>query len=522
MRGYCFTRICHLLLRCSAWGLVVACSDQASKADDPAEPVQVRAEPQGFEPADPDTGVDWHSWNASVFHEARESQKPVLLYVARFGCDGLFSGDDPLARWQAQTRFVSVKIDPDRQPAIARRYAAAGCPSLSILRDTGEEIVRATDIRTENVPLLLRRIHEHLRKRPDVVDKELQEAHRVSGQVDGHKLSVEAVEAAVVSAYDTQYGGFGGPQKFPETQVLALLQELAQSRNNPRSGAMVERTLDALLASPLWANTEMNRSVLAQSHTPDWRTPRYEAHAADQAGLLIVLGRAANHSANYRQAGQQLFDVIRTEWFDENAGAFRARRIGESGVDSVWADTLMLADANALLIRACLQAGTALGRQQVATDMAERAAATLQARFITAAGAVRHTPEAGASVGLLRDQMLVALALEEVSAQTQIQTKREAFVASAQRVRRWAEEHLWDDERGTYLDAVPIAWLHTWTDMSDDSDDRAPSGQAVAAEAALAAGDTTRAARILGRASLSAPADRRHAAMARQLLRLTP
>lgn len=486
--------------------MLAACSEQESGQAITAEPVVEAIPGRITPPSDPDSGVDWRTWSVETFEAARRLQRPVLLYAARAGCDGLFAGDDPLARWYAETRYIPVRIDPDRHPAVARRYAAAGCPSLSILLESGQEIVRATDIRRENVPLLLSRIHRHLQKRPVVVKKEAEQnrAARQSGR--RHGVSVAAVQAAVVAAYDSHFGGFGGPFKFPETQVLAFLQELTTSGGHDDAARMVGRTLDGLLASPLWSG-----EVKAMSHTPDWQSPRYEAFAADQAGLLMVLGRAAEGSANYRRAGQQLFDTIATQWYDREGQAFRSRRLaGPADVT----DLVIHADANALLIRACLQTGEVLDRQATARSQAVAAGETLLEHLVAADGAVRHTQVDAAPVGLLRDQMLVALAFGDLARHT----GRDDFAAGALKVRRWADDHLWDDRSGAFADAPARSWPASWDAAFDDSDDRGPAGTAAAGEALAAAGDTLRALRVLRGKRLYAAADRRHSASARQLL----
>ena len=457
-------------------------------------------------PADPDTGVHWRPWSAASFAMARKLQRPVLLYTSRIGCGGLFAGDDPLARWLAETRYIPVRIDPERYPAVARRYATAGCPSLSILLNTGEEVVRATDIRRENVPLLLARIQQHLQKRPEVVDKQMQDARR---PLPRFALSVAAVEAAVVDAYDTLYGGFGGPVKFPETQVLAFLQQLAQQPGQQHAARMVQRSLDGLLASPLW-----DGSVGALSHTPDWKTPRYEAYAADQAGLLLVLARAAGGSANYRRAGQQLFDVIRAEWFDADTGFFHSRRLAGAQSEAGWMDPILQADANALLIGACLQAAGDLDRLTPARQQAESAGEAILQHLVSAEGAVTHAMVEDAPVGLLRDQMLVALAFGELATHT----GREDFANAAVRVRQWADANLWDVIANQYADAPARSWPESWSEIADDSDDRAPSAMAVAVEALLVAGDPLRARQIVYGSVLQTAPDRRHAALARQAL----
>lgn len=475
--------------------LLVACSG-VEPAGVPSQAKQVVPEEPSQVVADPDSGVDWQRWSAEAFAAADRQQRPVLLYTSRTGCSGLFAGDDPLARWQAETRYIPVRIDPDRHPAVVRRYAAAGCPSLSILLADGREIVRATDIRRQNVPLLLSRMHEHLQKRRAVVEKEVEEAPPPAYV---HALSAAAVRAAIVVAYDSSYGGFGGPFKFPEAEVLLFLQELRPEMDHGGAGRMVQRTLDGLLASPLW-----DGDVLAMSYSPDWQSPRSEAYAADQAGLLIVLARAATGSVNYLRAGQQLFDTIARDWFDVDRGAFLSRR----------PEPLIQADVNALLIRACLKTGKILDRKATAQHQAVAAGEVLLEQLVAADGAVAHVASGPAAVGLLRDQMLVALAFDDLTRLT----GREEFARAAHRVRVWTDEHLWDESAGVFADAAPQSWPASWTAIPDDTDDRMPSGLALAAEALAAAGDTTRALRILQGTRLLIPADRRHAAAARQLL----
>lgn len=487
--------------------LLAACSEQESGQTTPELAVEAVAG-QIQAPPDPDSGVDWRPWSAEAFAAARRLQRPVLLYAARTGCDGLFGGDDPLARWYAETRYIPVRIDPDRHPAVARRYAAAGCPSLSILLESGQEIVRATDIRRENVPLLLSRIDRHLQKRPGVVEKAAARDRAARSPAHRHAVNVAAVRAAAVAAYDTLYGGFGGPFKFPETQVLAFLQELTTNRGHDGAARMVGRTLDGLLASPLWSG-----DVQAMSHTPDWQTPRHEAFAADQAGLLVVLGRAAEGSANYRRAGQQLFDAIAADWYDAQRRAFRSRRL-TGPADPGWTAPVIQADANALLIRACLQTAPILDREATARRQAVAAGETLLEHLVAADGAVYHAQGEDAPAGLLRDQMLVALAFGDLARLT----GRDDFSAGALRVRRWADDHLWDERSGAFADGPARSWPASWDAGFDDDDDRGPAGTALAAEALAAAGDTLRALRVLHGKRLHAPADRRHAASARQLL----
>ena len=454
---------------------------------------------------DPDSTVAWQSWGHAAFDRARARDVPVLLYVSGPGCGGLFAGDERVAAWNAETRFLPVRIDPERQPHVARRYAPAGCPSISVLDSAGREVVRATDIPADNVTRLLTRIHHHRRRDPSRL-----RVPPPPAAARRHRLSVERVHAAVVSDYDERFGGFGRTHKFPEPQVIAFLQAWESRRGDPEAGRMARHTLDALLASPLWTP----RGVLSYSHTPDWRTPRREMSGAAQAGLLRVL--AASDSSAHRQAAGTLFEILRGDWYDEDRGVFRTRRLRASD-GRWWSDPTVYSGDNLLLIRALLGAGAALGREAAARETAAAAGGFLLRECLDADGRVRRDDGPEAAAGLLSDQMLASLAFGDLARHG----GRDDFADAARKALGWADRHLWDEAAGAYADApdpdAPEAWPRRY---ALDGDGRRPAGQALAVEALLAAGETERARRILEGLRYPVPPARPQASMAALLLSL--
>ncbi len=454
---------------------------------------------------DPDSAVAWRSWGPAAFDDARRRGMPVLLYVSGPGCGGLFAGDEGVAAWNAETRFLPVRIDPERQPHVARRYAPAGCPSISVLDSTGREVVRATDIPADNVTRLLTRVHHHRRQDPSRL-----RVPPPPAAARRHRLSAKSVHAAVLSDYDERFGGFGGPHKFPEPQVIAFLQAWADLHADPEARRMARHTLDAVLASPLWSS----RGVLAYSHTPDWTTPRREMSGAAQAGLLRVL--AASDSSSHRQAAGTLFEILRRDWYDADRGVFRTRRLGASD-GRWWSDPTVYSGDNLLLIRVLLGTGAALGREAAAREMAAAAGDFLLRECLDADGRVRRDdgPESGA--GLLSDQMLASLAFGDLGRHS----GRDDFADAARKALGWADRHLWEATAGAYADApdpaAPGAWPRRY---ALDDDGRRPAGQALAVEALLAAGETDRARRIVEGLRYPVPPARPQASMATLLLRL--
>jgi uncharacterized protein YyaL (SSP411 family) len=507
MGSYCFPTTFDAfrpVLRPLVLGITIALASCAEQPDEPAlPPVDPVAVTRPW--TDPDTSVSWQAWGPSLFAAARERQLPILLYVSGPGCGGLFAGDG-LAPWQAQTRFLPTRVDPDRRPDLTRRFAPAGCPSISILDDSGREMVRATDIPVANVAILLTRVHDHLRKRPEALIGVSPGGSDVSRRVE--VLSVDAVFRAVAADYDVIDGGFGGPHKFPEPLVLAFLQAYGQRRPESAAAQMTSRSLDAILAGSLWTEN----GVLAHSYTPDWASPHPSMDGATQAGLLSVL--AAAPAASFRHAAQRLFDVVQERWYDSERGVFTTRQVPVAG-HGWWSDDPVCSGDNFLLLRAVLGTGDSVGRRGQGRQMAERAGEYLLRHHLDDDGRVRHCDVPESAAGLLRDQMLATLAYGDLARRT----GRADFADAARTALQWADRHLWDEETGSYHDAPRPEAPSSWVPHFVAADDRRPAGLALAALALEGQGYRDKARRLLAQTAVSSPG-RQHATAALALLAL--
>lgn len=346
-----------------------------------------------------DGPIAWGEWSDANLARAQREDRPVLVYFAAPGCEGLFPDPTPALRQLVEEVFVAMRIDPFARPDIARHYDAGGWPALVATLPDGRVFARAVDIPPPNVEMYLRRLAAaFVNKREVVVEKARGATTRRETPAP---LDVTAVYRACVAAFDSAHGGFGGPVKFLEAPVLRFLLAYAAAHGEERARRMVRRSLDAILTSPLYEDGGFR----AFSYSPDWRAPAGERDSFDQAAMLHLLLEAGESRLS---TARVLLDFIARDFFA--AGHFRGRQVVVG--TGWWTDPLLYADRQAALIGACLAADEVLGDRR-ALDMAFQAGDILVARCIDGDGGVRHVcgGQGTSIVGLLEDQAAVALAL---------------------------------------------------------------------------------------------------------------
>jgi uncharacterized protein YyaL (SSP411 family) len=109
-----------------------------------------------------------------------------------------------------------------------------------------------------------------------------------AGQLD--EGMVDSILGAVKNAYDPEYGGFGVAPKFPQTDALLLLLELAQVRSDPELRQMAVHTLERMAAGGTYDHVE--GGFFRYSTTQDWSVPHFEKMLEDHAGLVGAVALA--------------------------------------------------------------------------------------------------------------------------------------------------------------------------------------------------------------------------------------
>jgi uncharacterized protein YyaL (SSP411 family) len=365
-----------------------------------------------------DNPVDWWPWSEAAFAEAARRDVPVLISIGYATCHWCHvmareSFSDPEIAAQLAAGFVAIKVDREEHPDVDATFLAAasaftpslGWPLTVFTTPAGATFYAGTYFpprAVQGVPALrevLAAITDAWTERRDDVEQTaaavvaaLTAERPVAEQAALEPAALEAAVAALGSAEDREFGGFGGAPKFPSTPVIAFLLE----QGGGPARALAERTLAAMAASPLCDAVEGGFFRYAVHR--DWSEPHYERMLTDNAQLLACYAAVGDERTATGIAGF-LLDVLRVP-----AGAFASGQDSESLLDGVRneggyyaldaaaratqppppLDGKVLTGLNGLAIGALADAGVRFGREDWIAAARQAADAVLAVHGATA------------------------------------------------------------------------------------------------------------------------------------------
>jgi hypothetical protein len=312
--------------------------------------------------------VDWYPWGDEAFERARKENKPVFLSIGYSTCywchvmeREIFSNPSIAAlmnQW-----FVNVKVDREERPEIDEVYMTAaqilngdgGWPNSLFLTPELKPFFAGTyfpPVDREGrpgFPTVLRQIHAAWTdRRPEVVGQADRLAGAVRASLAQRKPAPEPPAAELArqavseleGRYDPQFGGFGGPPKFPSPGELWLLWG-AGEQGDAKARGMVLGTLAAMGRGAIYDQLDggFHRYTLDR----EWRVPHFEKMLYDNALLaevLAVTGKAAGDPELERMARGTLDFVLARMTLPQGAfmSAIDAETDGEEGAFYTWTD----------------------------------------------------------------------------------------------------------------------------------------------------------------------------------------
>ena len=382
--------------------------------------------------------VRWREWGPEAFREARESGRPLALFLVAWWCgfcqrmdEAALSDPDAIALLNAF--FVPARVEESRRPDVDLRYNRDGWPTIAFLTPQGRHFHSVNYMDAGPFADLLARIvqlHRDGQLPPGVEPLQTGGAPAPKGaQPPGPALFYEIV-GMMEGLADPVHGGFGGGFKFLHAEANDFFLYLYEASGERRYLDHALLTLARLRESPM-RDGELG-GFFRYSSRPDWSEPHWEKLLQDQAGLLrnyLHAWRLSGDAACRESAGE-LLRFVETCLYDPAAGLFRGGQ-DYAAIDGPPApggaaptlpvvDETLYCDANALMASAALDAWRVLGRERW-RRMAAGALEALWRRFRAGDGRTLHwwdgSPEGGARVpGLLADAVETGLALLDAHA----------------------------------------------------------------------------------------------------------
>ena len=245
--------------------------------------------------------INWQPWSAGAFDEARKTSRPILLSISAVWCHWCHVMDEttyshPGVIDLVNREYLPIRVDNDVRPDINQRYNMGGWPSTVFLTSSGDILTGATYLPPDQMADALTRVASYYRTNQTEIATRVLEARKRSdagiarSAAELEPGAVDAILEAVTSAYDSEYGGFGGAPKFPQTDAILLLLEQAHLRSDPDLRQMALYTLEQMAGGGTYDHVE--GGFFRYSTTQDWSVPHFEKMLEDHAALVSGLSLA--------------------------------------------------------------------------------------------------------------------------------------------------------------------------------------------------------------------------------------
>jgi uncharacterized protein YyaL (SSP411 family) len=298
--------------------------------------------------------VDWYPWGEEAFSRAQAEDKPVFLSIGYSTCHWCHvmareSFENLQVAALMNASFVNIKLDREERPEIDHIYmvvalelmGTGGWPLTIVMTPDQRPFFAATYIPRESglgligmldlIPMIdtaWRERREELLTAADKVTVLL----RMPPAGQGGESAEEVVARTLGdlrSNFDPEYGGFGGPPKFPTPHTLIFLLRTFQSRGDPDLLAMAEKTLRAMHAGGIYDHAGFG--FHRYSMDASWLVPHFEKMLYDQALLAMAYAEAfrVTGQARYRAIAGEIFAYM-TRDLRGSEGAFYSAEDAES------------------------------------------------------------------------------------------------------------------------------------------------------------------------------------------------
>jgi uncharacterized protein YyaL (SSP411 family) len=377
--------------------------------------------------------VKWREWGAEAFQEAKQQDKPVVVFLMAFWCGYCQRMDETsLSNEEVQALLnafcIPIRVEESQRPDVDLRYNQNGWPTIAFLTPAGEHLLSVNYTAPEPfITLLVRLVDAYQRDKATLLASAAQHrADAMGRQSEEAPLGapiVAEIAGMVEGLADPVHGGYGTKFKYLHPEAHDFLLYLFEVTGVASHLEHVKFTLEKMRHSRTFDTRD--GGFFRYSSRTDWQEPHPEKLLDDQAALLRTYLRTylLTEQPFYRETAEGLVEYLNATLSNGTTPCFfgcqdyvrpeldlSASRTGPPPLLSL-IDELVYCDANARATSAYLDVWWLLGREDCrarAQQVLEQLWETLRAPGV---GMYHYADEAPRVPGLLMDSVMTGLAL---------------------------------------------------------------------------------------------------------------
>lgn len=282
--------------------------------------------------------VDWFPWGQEAFQKAKTENKPIFLSVGYSTCHWCHvmereSFEDEKLAAYLNKHFVPVKVDREERPDVDRLYMTfvqmatgqGGWPMSVFLSPEGQPFFGGTYFPPIDAygrpgfPTVLHSLERAWREDEEGVRESATSSlaaieryaavESKGGQDSDWQAIFDSCFASLAHQYDSQWGGFGGPPKFPRP----VQHDFLHLYGTPDAREMSFHTLKMMNERGM--NDQLGGGFHRYSVDGQWIVSHFEKMLYDQAQLVVSNIEAFQLSGDegFREAAE---GTLRYVWRD--------------------------------------------------------------------------------------------------------------------------------------------------------------------------------------------------------------
>ncbi len=266
--------------------------------------------------------VDWYPWCSEAFDRAKDEDKPIFLSIGYSTCHWCHvmaheSFENPEIAAILNENYICIKVDREERPDIDSVYmsvchaltGSGGWP-MSLFMTWDKQPFFAGTYFPPNTrhglpsfrTLLFEIIHQWRYYRASLLDRTSSLLETLSKtplpSSESHNLIGKAIDT-FSNSFDTSYGGFGAPPKFPASHTLLFLLYHAHISDDKQALFMAEKTLNQMQRGGLFDHIGFGFSRYSTDRF--FLVPHFEKMLYDNAFLIMA------YSAAFALTGKSMY-----------------------------------------------------------------------------------------------------------------------------------------------------------------------------------------------------------------------